>query len=104
MTEVVEASPAEASDGDLETKIPSPAILHTYTSQANNYTPGLLHSAVLDSDSIMSTDPKFDQFHGDMFNLGLQNRREVVGNEYVANALKNGSSEFAYPGQELVTE
>ncbi|RJE27656.1 4-carboxymuconolactone decarboxylase [Aspergillus sclerotialis] len=52
----------------------------------------------------MSTDPKFDKFHEDMFNLGLQTRREVVGDSYVDNALRNGSSEFAYPGQQLITE
>lgn len=31
-------------------------------------------------------------------------RRSVVGDAYVDRALANGSSEFAYPGQELVTE
>ncbi|KAL4877949.1 CMD-domain-containing protein [Aspergillus karnatakaensis] len=40
----------------------------------------------------------------DLFEQGLKNRREVVGNAYVDAALKNGSSEFAYPGQQLVTE
>ncbi|KAH7161901.1 AhpD-like protein [Dactylonectria macrodidyma] len=52
----------------------------------------------------MSTEKRFDKLHTDMFELGLQNRREVVGNAYVDAALKNGSSEFAYPGQQLVTE
>ena len=52
----------------------------------------------------MSTDPKFDKFHEDMFNLGLQTRREVVGDSYVDNSLRNGSSEFAYPEQQLITE
>ncbi|KAL6406122.1 4-carboxymuconolactone decarboxylase [Ilyonectria robusta] len=42
--------------------------------------------------------------HTDMFAAGLKNRREVVGNAYVDAALRNGSSEFAYPGQQLVTE
>lgn len=45
-----------------------------------------------------------DKLHSDLFNAGLQNRREVVGDSYVDNALRNGSSEFAYPGQQLVTE
>ncbi|KAH7260734.1 probable uncharacterized homolog of gamma-carboxymuconolactone decarboxylase subunit [Fusarium torulosum] len=52
----------------------------------------------------MSTEKKFDNLHTDMFQLGLQNRREVVGNAYVDAALNNGKSEFSYPGQQLVTE
>lgn len=52
----------------------------------------------------MSTDPKFDGLHSEMFALGLKNRREVVGDAYVNKALENGSSEFGYPGQQLVTE
>ncbi|KAH6678765.1 carboxymuconolactone decarboxylase [Plectosphaerella plurivora] len=40
----------------------------------------------------------------ELFEAGLKNRREVVGEAYVGAALRNGSSEFAYPGQELVTE
>ncbi|KAF5238965.1 hypothetical protein FAUST_5205 [Fusarium austroamericanum] len=52
----------------------------------------------------MSTEKKFDNLHTDMFQLGLQNRREVVGNAYVDAALDNGKSEFSYPGQQLVTE
>ncbi|ENH74959.1 4-carboxymuconolactone decarboxylase [Fusarium oxysporum f. sp. cubense race 1] len=52
----------------------------------------------------MSTEKKFDNFHTEMFELGLQNRREVVGDAYVDAALNNGKSEFAYPGQQLVTE
>ncbi len=40
----------------------------------------------------------------ELFEKGLKNRREVVGNTYVDAALANGSSEFAYPGQQLVTE
>ncbi|WPG98891.1 Hypothetical protein R9X50_00169100 [Acrodontium crateriforme] len=39
-----------------------------------------------------------------LFEQGLKNRREVVGDEYVNKALENGSSEFAFPGQQLVTE
>jgi len=52
----------------------------------------------------MSTDPKFDHLHSSMFKEGLQVRREVVGNEYVDAAVKAGSNEFSWPGQELVTE
>ncbi|RKK67413.1 hypothetical protein BFJ69_g14508 [Fusarium oxysporum] len=52
----------------------------------------------------MLTEKKFDNLHTDMFQLGLQNRREVVGNAYVDAALNNGKSEFSYPGQQLVTE
>ncbi|KAF9878258.1 hypothetical protein CkaCkLH20_04296 [Colletotrichum karsti] len=40
----------------------------------------------------------------ELFDKGLKTRREVVGNAYVDASLKNGSSEFAYPGQQLVTE
>ena len=40
----------------------------------------------------------------DLFKAGMKNRREVVGDKHVDNALKNGSNEFAYPCQELITE
>lgn len=52
----------------------------------------------------MSTDPKFDDLHRQLFEEGLKVRRAVVGDAYVEQALANGSSEFARPGQELVTE
>ncbi|KAJ4985208.1 carboxymuconolactone decarboxylase [Stagonosporopsis vannaccii] len=39
-----------------------------------------------------------------LFDAGLALRRAVVGDSYVNNALKKGSSEFAYPGQQLITE
>ncbi|RSL57616.1 hypothetical protein CEP54_008222 [Fusarium duplospermum] len=52
----------------------------------------------------ISTEKKFDNLHTEMFDLGLQNRREVVGDAYVNATLENGKSEFAYPGQQLVTE
>jgi 4-carboxymuconolactone decarboxylase len=45
-----------------------------------------------------------DSEPSDLFARGLQNRRQVVGDEYVDNALRNGSSEFAYPQQQQVTE
>ncbi|MBE3048779.1 hypothetical protein IMZ48_41030 [Candidatus Bathyarchaeota archaeon] len=40
----------------------------------------------------------------DLFEKGLGNRREVVGDVYVDKSLQNGSSEFAFPNQQLVTE
>lgn len=40
----------------------------------------------------------------ELFEKGLKNRREVVGDVYVDRAIKNGSSEFAFPNQQLVTE
>jgi 4-carboxymuconolactone decarboxylase len=52
----------------------------------------------------MSPGPEFEGLHTELFELGLKNRREVVGDEYVNKAFANGSSEFAYAGQQLVTE
>ena len=52
----------------------------------------------------MSTDPKFDDLHHQLFEEGLKVRRAVVGDEYVDRALQNGSSPFSRPGQELITE
>lgn len=52
----------------------------------------------------MSTDPKFNDLHKQLFEEGLKVRREVVGESYVEKALENGSTEFSRPGQELVTE
>ena len=40
----------------------------------------------------------------ELFEQGLKNRREVVGDAYVSRAVKNGSTEFAFSGQQLVTE
>ena len=40
----------------------------------------------------------------ELWEKGLQTRREVVGESYVDGALKNGASEFAFAGQQLVTE
>jgi len=40
----------------------------------------------------------------DLFNTGLQVRREVVGETYVSAAVTNGANEFSWPGQEIVTE
>lgn len=39
-----------------------------------------------------------------LFDAGLKNRREVLGEAYVERALQNGSSEFAFAGQQLITE
>lgn len=52
----------------------------------------------------MSSDFTSNQIHDGLFQIGLRNRREVVGNAYVDTAFQNGSSEFAYPGQQLVAE
>ncbi|CAA9962474.1 hypothetical protein CFE70_005895 [Pyrenophora teres f. teres 0-1] len=52
----------------------------------------------------MSTDPKYDELHKQLFEEGLKVRRSVVGEEYVNRALENGSTEFSRAGQELVTE
>lgn len=52
----------------------------------------------------MSTDPKFDALHEQLFEEGLKMRRSVVGDEYVDRALAAGSTEFSRAGQELVTE
>jgi len=52
----------------------------------------------------MSTDPKFDDLHKQLFDEGIQMRRSVVGDVFVDRALAGGSTEFSRPGQELVTE
>ncbi|KAJ4154525.1 hypothetical protein NW754_001473 [Fusarium falciforme] len=52
----------------------------------------------------MSTDPSLQPFHKQLFEAGLQVRREVIGDDYVDRALAAGSSEFSWPGQEVVTE
>ncbi|KAL0261382.1 hypothetical protein SLS55_002812 [Diplodia seriata] len=52
----------------------------------------------------MSTDPKLDALHKQLFEEGLKMRRSVVGDTYVDRALANGSTEFSKPGQELTTE
>ncbi|KAI0838453.1 CMD-domain-containing protein [Hypoxylon sp. FL0890] len=51
----------------------------------------------------MSTDPKIDDLRHNLFEEGLTVRREVLGNEYVDQALQKASS-FSRPGQELITE
>lgn len=52
----------------------------------------------------MSTDPKFDGLHKQLYEEGLKVRRSTFGDAYVDQALANGSSEFARSGQELITE
>ncbi|OGE53848.1 hypothetical protein PENARI_c007G02977 [Penicillium arizonense] len=52
----------------------------------------------------MSTDAPLQKLHEVLFEEGLKVRREVVGNSYVDRSLSNGSSDFAKPGQQLVTE
>ena len=52
----------------------------------------------------MSTDPKFDELHKQLFEEGLKTRRSVIGDAYVDRALENGSTEFSRPGQEFITE
>lgn len=41
----------------------------------------------------MSSDPKYDDLHKELFEEGLKMRRGVVGSEYVDKALTNGSTE-----------
>lgn len=52
----------------------------------------------------MSAGNNYDELPTVLYNAGIQNRREIVGDVYVDAALRNGSSEFAYTGQRLVTE
>ncbi|KAK0629390.1 AhpD-like protein [Bombardia bombarda] len=52
----------------------------------------------------MSTDPKFDDLHKQLFDEGLKMRRAVVGDVFVDRSLAGGSTAFSRPGQELVTE
>ncbi|MCJ1424175.1 hypothetical protein MMC29_002062 [Sticta canariensis] len=51
----------------------------------------------------MSSDPKIDDLHHQLFEEGLKVRRAVLGHEYVDRALQKASS-FTWPGQELITE
>lgn len=52
----------------------------------------------------MANNQELKNLHDTLFSEGLEVRRAVVGDQYVDRALANGSSEFARPGQELVTE
>ncbi|KAJ4419579.1 hypothetical protein N0V82_004882 [Gnomoniopsis sp. IMI 355080] len=51
----------------------------------------------------MSKDSKVSALREQLFEEGLQVRREVLGSEYVDQALKN-ATDFSRPGQELITE
>ncbi|KAA8641930.1 hypothetical protein EYZ11_002548 [Aspergillus tanneri] len=50
------------------------------------------------------SDPSLQNLHKTLFDEGLKVRRSVVGDPYVDRALANGSSDFARPSQELITE
>lgn len=52
----------------------------------------------------MSSNTELKTLHQSLFDEGLKVRRAVVGDTYVDRSLANGSSDFARPGQELVTE
>ncbi|KAE8368122.1 4-carboxymuconolactone decarboxylase [Aspergillus caelatus] len=52
----------------------------------------------------MSKESDLKALHQTLFEDGLKIRRAVVGNAYVERSLANGSSDFARPGQALVTE
>ncbi|KAI1343124.1 AhpD-like protein [Xylariaceae sp. FL0016] len=52
----------------------------------------------------MSSDPKYNPLHKELFEEGLKVRRSVIGDAYVDRALASGSTEFSKPGQELTTE
>lgn len=50
------------------------------------------------------SEEKIQALHAQMYEDGLAVRRAVVGSTYVNAALAKGSTEFAAPMQELVTE
>ena len=52
----------------------------------------------------MSTDPKFDDLHKQLFDEGLKVRRSALGDAYVDRSLANGSSEFAKPMKDHITK
>ena len=52
----------------------------------------------------MANNSDLEAVHSKLFEAGLKTRREVVGDAYVDKALEAGSSDFAKPMQELVTE
>lgn len=51
-----------------------------------------------------STPTRLSEAHSTIFGEGLKIRYQVAGKEYVDRSLQNGSSDFARPMQELVTE
>ncbi|KAG5742935.1 hypothetical protein H9Q70_014350 [Fusarium xylarioides] len=52
----------------------------------------------------MSSQSNETSYATNLFKNGIKNRRKVVGDAYVDLALQKGSTEFAYPNQQLVTE
>lgn len=50
------------------------------------------------------TEAEIKAAHDTLFAAGLEKRKEVAGPAFVEQALKNGSSSFSRPMQELVTE
>jgi 4-carboxymuconolactone decarboxylase len=51
-----------------------------------------------------STPTRLSEAHATIFDEGLKIRYQVAGKEYVDRSLQNGSSDFARPMQDLVTE
>ncbi|EFY96726.1 carboxymuconolactone decarboxylase family protein [Metarhizium robertsii] len=51
----------------------------------------------------MSSDATNDELHRRLFDEGIKVRKDVLGSEYVENALRNATP-FTRPGQELITE
>lgn len=52
----------------------------------------------------MQSSSDIEALHKQLFDAGIKTRREVVGDAYVDKALAGGSSDFAKPMQDLVTE
>ena len=52
----------------------------------------------------MKSSSDLEALHKQLFDAGIKTRREVVGDAYVDKALAGGSSDFAKPMQDLVTE
>jgi 4-carboxymuconolactone decarboxylase len=52
----------------------------------------------------MTDEDKVREAHKTLYEHGMKIRREVTGDEYVDRSLKNGSSEFARPMQEMTAE
>jgi 4-carboxymuconolactone decarboxylase len=62
------------------------------------------HRFAMSDPSPPSTAPSLTEAHKTIFAEGLKIRYEVAGKTYVDKSLANGSSDFARPMQELVTE
>jgi 4-carboxymuconolactone decarboxylase len=48
--------------------------------------------------------PERDAAYGTLYDLGIQQRRKVLGDAYVDNQLSKGANEFMRPAQEFVTK